>query len=270
MKFITPIHSLKRYILLGCFFLLAHFVSAQEVLLHSHNDYHRQVPFYQAYALQFASIEADIYVTEPEGALRVAHDREELATAPTLDESYIEPLVFLFRQHGGRAWKNSDKTLSLMIDLKTPADPTLDILIKKLQQYPEVFDPAVNPLAVRVVITGQQPKPEKFADYPAFISFDGNTTEYSAKALERIALISLNLRNYTQWNGKGEMSVADYEKVAGVIAKVHALGKPIRFWGTPDGENAWKTFHSMGVDYINTDTPAACTLFFQDSLKKTD
>lgn len=270
MKMMIFFHAFKKEIGVGLFFFLVHVVSAQEVLLHSHNDYHGQVPFYQAYALQFATIEADIYWMEQEGELRVAHDREELPTAPTLDESYIEPLVFLFRQHGGRAWKNSDKTLSLMIDLKTPINPTLDRLLKKLQQYPDVFDPTVNPLAVRVIITGQQPDPEKFADYPAIISFDGSTTDYSPKALKRITLISLNLRNYTKWNGIGEMDTADYEKVTDVIAKVHVLGKPIRFWGTPDGDNAWKTFHSMGVDYINTDTPAACTVFFRNLLKEKD
>lgn len=60
-----------------------------------------------------------------------------------------------------------------MIDLKTPLHPTIDRLIAKLEKHPEVFDPAVNPYAVRVVITGSRPDPSAFGEFPHFISFDG-------------------------------------------------------------------------------------------------
>lgn len=245
------------------------FAAAQEVRLHSHNDYRQRVPFYQAYAQQFASIEADIYALENTNELVVAHDRVELPTAPTLDETYITPLVQLFRQNGGRAWKDTQKTLVLLIDLKSPVDPTLGLLIKKLQQYPEVFDPTVNPFAVRVVVSGNRPEPATFVDYPEIISFDGDNFDYTEKELERICMISLNLRDYTLWNGKGTMIDTEYARVTEVITQVHTLGKPIRFWGTPDGVTAWNTFHHIGVDYINTDTPEACAAFFRDFQKKT-
>lgn len=245
------------------------FVSAQEIRLHSHNDYRQRVPFYQAYAQQFASIEADIYATDKEGELLVAHDRHELPNVPSLDEAYIRPLVDLFRQNGGKAWKDSDKTLILLIDLKTGVEPTLGYLIKKLQAYPEVFDPTVNPLAVRVVISGNRPDPKEFNSYPSIISFDGYKTDYTAQELERITMISLNLRDYTQWNGKGMMVDKESANVKEVIDKVHALGKPIRFWGTPDGLTAWNTFYTIGVDFINTDAPEACAAFFRDFHKKT-
>lgn len=260
----------RRYQLLSALFLFClQLISAQDVLLHSHNDYRQRVPFYQAYAQQFASIEADIFTTEKENELLVAHDRRELSKAPTIDEAYIEPLVKLFRRNGGKAWADSDKTLVLLVDLKTPADPTLGRLIRKLQQYPKVFDPTVNPLAVRVVISGNRPKPEDFHTYPAVISFDGEKTDYTPQQLERISMISLNLRDYTQWNGKGIMTGDEYAKVTGIIEKVHALGKPIRFWGTPDGVTAWNTFYTIGVDYINTDAPEACAAYFRNFHKKT-
>lgn len=251
------------------FFFCLQFVHAQEASLHSHNDYRQRVPFYQAYAQGFASIEADIYATDQPGELLVAHDTHELSEAPTLDESYIEPLVKLFRQNKGKAWKDSDKTLVLLIDLKTPVNPTLDRLIKKLQQYPEVFDPSVNPLAVRVVISGNRPDPDHFGDYPLTIAFDGSKTDYTPKQLERIHMISLNLREYTRWNGKGIMVDEESQKVKEAIAAVHALNKPIRFWGTPDGVTAWNTFYTLGVDYINTDAPEASAAFFRDFHKRT-
>jgi len=269
MKHIGNSFNKRGVILFALFVLSLLQVFAQDVLLHSHNDYRQRVPFYQAYAQQFASIEADIFATDKAKELLVAHDREELPTAPTLEESYIEPIVKLFRRNGGKAWKESDKILVLLIDLKTPVDPTLDRLIHKLQQYPEVFDPAVNPLAVRVVISGNRPKPEDFSKYPTIISFDGDNIDYTPTQLERITMISLNLRNYTQWNGKGTMIENEYTQVIDIIGKVHNLGKPIRFWGTPDGVTAWNTFYTIGVDYINTDAPEACAAYFRDFQKKT-
>ncbi len=255
----------------GCFlllFLTVFFSKAQEVSIHSHNDYRQRVPFYQAYAQRLSSIEADIFATEKEGELLVAHDKEELPVAPTIDDTYILPLVNLYKQNGGKAWKGSDNLLILLVDLKTPADSTLGRLITKLQKYPEVFDPEVNPYAVRVVISGNRPDVDSYADYPSIISFDGFKTDYTPKQLERISMISLNLRDYTKWNGKGAMVADEYAKVIKAIKDVHALGKPIRFWGTPDGVTAWNTFHSIGVDYINTDQPEACTAFFSNFKNK--
>lgn len=242
---------------------------AQRVQIHSHNDYRQRVPFYQAYAQQLSSIEADVFATDKEGELLVAHDREELDSAISLDEAYLQPLVNLYKQNDGMAWKGSRKLLTLLIDLKTPADPALDYLVAKLQAHPEVFDPSVNPFAVRVVISGNRPDPDDFNTYPSVISFDGDRLDYTPMQLVRISMISLNLRDYTGWNGKGKIVADEEQKVKEIIAGVHTLGKPIRFWGTPDGVTAWNTFYTLGVDYINTDAPEACAAFFRDFHKKT-
>ena len=246
-----------------CGLALICFANAQEVLIHSHNDYRHPLPFYQAYSQQVASIEADIYSTDREDVLLVAHDREELGIAPTLDESYIAPIVSLYKLNKGKAWRGSDRYFVLLIDLKTPANPTLDRLIRKLQKYPEVFDPAVNPFAVRVVISGSRPEASTFPNYPSIISFDGTLEDYSSAQLNRIHMISLNFRLFSQWNGQGNIPENELKKLKETISAVHALGKPIRFWSCPDGEHAWQTFHQLGIDFINTDQPEACKAFFR-------
>lgn len=253
----------KIYLLVLLTGLISISINAQQrILIHSHNDYEQRVPFYQAYAQQVASIEADIYTTGKANELKVAHDLKDVANAPTIDEAYITPLVNLFKQNGGRPWKNSDKTLILLVDLKTPANPTLDILVSKLKAYPQVFDATVNPYAVKVVISGNRPDEKDYSKYPSFISFDGYKTDYTPEQLKRIAMISLSFADYSVWNGKGSIKKAELEKVVKVINEVHALGKPIRFWGTPDGVTAWNTFHNLGIDYINTDRPEACADYF--------
>ncbi|MDR0510005.1 MAG: alkaline phosphatase [Rikenellaceae bacterium] len=261
---------MRRFvILLWVLFALSPAISATgEVRLHSHNDYLQAAPFYQAYAQRFASIEADVFATGTPGELLVAHEEGQLSSAPSLDEAYIEPLARAYRQNGGRAWKGSPLSPILLLDLKTPAIPTLESIVEKLGRYPEVFDPRANPFAVRVVVSGNTPPPERFADYPAFIAFDGRLLNYTPEQLQRVAMISLNLRDYTQWNGKGSMTEVDRREVVGAIAAVHALGKPVRFWGTPDGVTAWNTFHNLGVDYINTDQVEACAAFFRNFRNK--
>lgn len=257
-----------KSLLLGSIFcvLPATIVSAQQaVLIHSHNDYRQQIPFYQAYAQQVYSIEVDVYADEESEKLLVAHDPEELPTAFTVEELYIEPILSLYHRNAGRAWKNSENKLQLMIELKTPEKPTLDRLVSMLNKYPEVFDPAINPYAVRILITGNCPHPSDFQKYPSYIRFDGRVdTNYTPEQLERVGMVSDSFRKYSVWNGKGAIVAPEKEQLTAAIAKVHALGKPIRFWGAPDGITAWNTFHKMGIDIINTDKPEACFDFFHN------
>jgi alkaline phosphatase len=37
------------------------------------------------------------------------------------------------------------------------------------------------------------------------------------------------------------------------IDKVHASGRKVRLWATPEGLMAYQTFLDLGVDYIGTD-----------------
>lgn len=224
------------------------------VLIHSHNDYAQRVPFYQAYAQQVSSIEADVFLHD--GQLLVGHDVEDLRADMTFEALYVEPIVTLFARNGGRAFRDSDQTLQLMVELKSETDPTLRAVAALLGRWPEVFDPEVNPAAVRVAVTGRVPAPEAFDRYPRFLGFDGAwDADYTPEQLERIALISTNFRDFSQWNGKGTIIPAEKEWLEQVIDRAHEQGKPVRFWNAPEGTTVYYTFYDMGIDYINTDNP---------------
>lgn len=233
------------------------------VLIHSHNDYAQRVPFYQAYAQQVSSIEADVFLHD--GQLLVGHDVEDLRADMTFEALYVEPIVTLFARNGGRAFRDSDQTLQLMVELKSETDPTLRAVAALLGRWPEVFDPEVNPAAVRVAVTGRVPAPEAFDRYPRFLGFDGAwDADYTPEQLERIALISTNFRDFSQWNGKGAIIPAEKERLEQVIDRAHEQGKPVRFWNAPEGTTVYYTFYDMGIDYINTDKPEVCAAFFAD------
>ena len=233
------------------------------VLIHSHNDYAQRVPFYQAYAQQVSSIEVDVFLHD--GQLLVGHDVEDLRADMTFEALYVEPIVTLFARNGGRAFRDSDQTLQLMVELKSETDPTLRAVAALLGRWPEVFDPEVNPAAVRVAVTGRVPAPEAFDRYPRFLGFDGAwDADYTPEQLERIALISTNFRDFSQWNGKGTIIPAEKERLEQVIDRAHEQGKPVRFWNAPEGTTVYYTFYDMGIDYINTDNPEVCAAFFAD------
>lgn len=239
-------------------------MSAQSVMsIHSHNDYCQTVPFWQAYSQKVNSIEADVFYKG--GKLLVGHDLEDLSDGMSFEKLYLEPVVTVFERNGGRAWRDSDQILCLMVELKSSAEPALKALVKMLSKWPEVFDPKVNPHAVHVVITGNVPAPDDFADYPEYISFDGNLgTEYTDAQLARVALFSADFSDYSQWNGKGTFIPVEYDRVMEAVDKAHDMGKPIRFWNAPEGVTVYYKFYDMGIDYINTDHPEACASFFSD------
>ena len=215
---------------------------------HSHNDFANRVPFWTAYNARFGSIEADIFAVN--GELIVAHTKSEAKKGRTLDDLYINPLVLRYEQNRNKPWPDYDGELQLLIDLKTPPVPTLDLLVAKLKQYPEVFDRSVNPNAVQVVITGNMPDPVDFGMYPSFIMFDGRLSiTYSPEQLDRIAMYSAT------WNmpNSKKLTETDRVKVAETVRTVHGLDKKMRFWATDDSPEAWKMLMDLGVDFINTD-----------------
>lgn len=228
-----------------------------QIKIHSHNDYRRDVPFYEAYSADVWSIEVETWLAE-DGKLMVAHDEAEIPTAQTFDKSYLA--------HSVESWRRDGRGYTLMFDVKTDASKTLDALVATLNKYGDVFKAD----GVRVVISGNRPSPDTFEKYPLFISFDGSVgDDYTPAQLARVAFVSDDFTNYSRWNGKGVPVKEDTKRLNDVIERVHAMGKPIRFWAAPDNLTAWNTLYNMGVDIIGTDRPQACAEFFHDFGNKT-
>ena len=259
--------KLKSGLLAVALFVCGAAAAQQPVLIHSHNDYARRAPFWQAYSQQVYSIEADLFLHD--GQLLVGHEVEDLTPDMSFERLYVEPLRTLFARNGGRAYKNSDRRLQLMVELKSETEPTLRAVAELLGRTPEVFDPATNPEAVRVVVTGRVPAPADFAEYPRWISFDGVWDgAYTPEQLERVALVSADFRDFSQWNGKGSIIPAELREVERVIDRAHGWGKPVRFWNAPEGTTVYYTFYDLGIDYINTDRPEQAAAFFDDFANK--
>ena len=220
---------MKRFLALAVLLCPLALFAQRPVILHSHNDYERTAPFWEAYSQH--------------------------------------SIVSMFRQNGGKMWKGSDDTLILMVELKSPTEPTLSEVVKLLGEYPDVF---CSDHGVKVVITGNTPGYKDFASYPHWVFFDGDLAadlviRYTPDELARVGMFSTNFRKFAQkWNGKGRMIDPELDAVNAAIAAAHTAGKPIRFWNAPEGTTTYFTFWKLGVDIINTDKPAVASLFFDD------
>lgn len=207
---------------------------------HAHNDYEHNIPFIQANRLGFGSIEADVILYND--SLYVGHEQKDLVTRKLFfEQDYIQPL-------SREIQKDINRKLILLIDLKTEAVATLNKVIDIIKKYPLLTSNS----SVQFIITGNQPEPSTFSQYPSYIYFDGNINNpQHIQQIDRIGIFSDNFHNYSQWNGKGNIPEKEYNAVTGVIRKVHALHKKIRFWGCPDNINTWYTFMDLQVDFLN-------------------
>ena len=252
---------MKRLFLVLAALLPLTLAAQQPVILHSHNDYNRTAPFWEAYSQHCQSIEADVFLHN--GELLVGHEVEDLKPENSFLRLYVDPIVRTFRANGGKMWAGSQDRLMLLVELKSATEPTLTEVIEQLEEFPDVF---CSPEGVKVAITGNTPAKEHYRDYPEWVGFDGDIREtYTWAQLERVALVSNSFRMFAKkWNGKGRMIDPELNAVKDAIAKVHSWGKPIRFWEAPEGTTAYFTFWKLGVDIINTDKPAVAHLFFDD------
>jgi alkaline phosphatase len=240
---------------LFCTFAFFNKISAQDAVhyttaqAHSHNDYEQNIPFLRAYYQQFGSIEADIFLKND--SIFVAHEASHIKPENTLQTLYLKPIAAKIQENKGSIYPDKKMGLQLLIDLKTPAKETMAALIRELQPYENLLAPKGT---VKVVLSGNIPDAGEFSTYPPYLFFDGRPEiPYTKQQLERVGLISQSFAKYTDWNGKGILTKNHKNALEEVIKNVHAQGKKIRFWATPDHVNAWKMLMNLGVDYLNTD-----------------
>lgn len=242
--------NLKKSLFAIVFLFPVLLFAQQDFKLHSHNDYLRNVPFWEAFGAGAASIEVDVILQN--GNLMVAHEAETIKPELTLRSLYLEPI-----QKAVDLGMIDDFGFHLLIDSKTEGYSTLEAIVKEASDFEEILFSPQNPEGLKLIISGNRPKPEDYMKYPGWIFFD-----YQSKTLtsnlpwEKIGMVSLSFSQFSVWNGKGRIVEAEKVKLEEFITSVHSFQKPVRFWAAPDSKSAWKAFYDMGVDYINTDQPA--------------
>ena len=242
---------------------------------HSHNDYSRPRPLLDALSHGFTSVEADIFLVGTE--LRISHDRvKDWAAVPTLQQLYLDPLKRLAAARKNAGIYPDGKPMTLLIDIKTEADPTYQRLHEVLAEYqfahPGLFTDyarhddggyGVTSGAINVIISGNRPRDAMARQALRYAAYDGRRADIGPDVKpddgpEFVAWISDNwnevFKDLPPWDGTGEMPPAMKRRVAEMAAQVHAEGKMLRFWNVPkDSVPAWAALYDAGVDVLNTD-----------------
>jgi glycerophosphoryl diester phosphodiesterase len=231
---------------------------------HAHNDYDHERPLFEALDQGFASVEADVFSYPGLGLddLYVAHNVQDVRVARTLKALYLEPLAQLVRDNGGSV-HGDGQPFYLLIDIKTAAEGTYAEIDRQLRDYAFMltqFTPAgMTPGAITVAISGNRPAETMRAQALRYAGYDGRMSDLdSADPASFMPLLSDNWNTQFSWKGAGAMPADQRARLREQVGKVHAAGRRIRYWETPDAagperEAVWHELLCAGADHLNSD-----------------
>jgi hypothetical protein len=241
-----------KYFLLAWVFV-ANTSIAQTVVhprAHAHNDYEHARPLKDALQNGFLSVEADVHLKN--GKLLVGHNKVT-ETSPSLEHLYLKPLDSLLTAHKGFVYPSSKATFFLMIDIKTNGDTAYSFLKKLVDRYPKLKC-ASDGCAVSIFLSGNRPVETILKEGYQGMALDGRPENLGQHvSTQLMPVISDTYYNWSRWNGKQPPAANDLARIRELATSVHAEGKKLRLWATPDNEIAWRALLDAGVDLINTD-----------------
>lgn len=232
---------------------------------HAHNDYLHDRPLLDALDHGFTSVEADIFLKD--GELLVAHDREDLRPERSLRSLYLEPLRRRVRNVGGDVYA-AGGVFQLLIDIKSDAEPTYAALSDLLAEYRDIItvirEGQVQKKAVDVVVSGNRPIETMAAQGVRYAGIDGRLSDLdSDPPVHLMPLLSDRWGAHFTWQGRGDISPSERQKLEQIVERAHAAGRRIRFWASPDTQPSWQLLQEVGVDHVNTDDLAGLAAFLR-------
>ncbi|GAB1732424.1 hypothetical protein NU195Hw_g761t1 [Hortaea werneckii] len=146
--------------------------NAHPIPCHSHNDYLQRRPLLDALSWGFTGVEADVWLFD--NNLYVGHHKAALSRTQTFRSTYIDPLIDILtadmpegeapRCTGDGIYKVAPaQTLTLLVDLKTDGDRTLQHVVQQTAKLREMGclsywnGSTVVPREITLVATGNAP-----------------------------------------------------------------------------------------------------------------
>jgi hypothetical protein len=227
---------------------------------HAHNDYLHDPPLLRALEHGFTSAEADIFLVGDR--LCVAHESKNVTSERTLQSLYLDPLRQRVKENGGRVYREAARFI-LLVDIKTPAEPTYRRLHDVLAGYQDIlttFDGQERrDRAILVIVSGNRPLALMRSQPVRYAGYDGRLPDLdSGLSADVMPMISDQWVKSFTWRGEGPMPQEERQRLNEIVRMAHAKGRLVRFWLTPDDrsrerEAVWRQLLAAGVDLINTD-----------------
>ena len=194
-----------------------------------------------------------------DGQLFVTHDPSDVDPGALLRDLYLDPLEEIARANGGRIYGAAVPPLQLLIDVKSAPAAAYEALEELLAGYDDLVtswaDDAAAIRAVTVVVSGNRATERIRARSVRRVSLDGRIWD------DRIAFTPVVMPLVSvDW----EEDVDARDRMASarrMVEQVHAEGRALRFWGTPDDPELWTSLRALGVDFIGADDVPALARF---------
>ncbi|MFP4500832.1 MAG: phosphatidylinositol-specific phospholipase C/glycerophosphodiester phosphodiesterase family protein [Candidatus Hydrogenedentota bacterium] len=235
---------------------------------HAHNDYEHDRPLFDALDHGFCSVEVDIFLVD--GALLVAHDREDCTPGRTLERLYLDPLQERVKENGGTVYPDGPG-FTLLVDIKNTGPETLTALLDALAPYEDMLTrftgEGIETGAVTVVVSGWFPRDQLIGTLPRLAAADGRLPHLGNDPKD-YPLVSENWGKVFQWRGAGVLPPMDAQLLEQIVVRAHQAGQRVRFWNLPPGGRAWPVLYEEGVDLINVDDLEALEAFLLRKMGK--
>ncbi|KAI1012039.1 hypothetical protein LB503_004359 [Fusarium chuoi] len=265
--------------------------SARPVPIHSHNDYARHIPLFEALGSGCISIEADVHLRH--GNLFVAHSRLSVNPHRTLQGLYLKPLQRMLEARNAGVkiddWQGffemaPKQTVTLLVDLKTAGPETFDALNAELQPLRDLgyltywngTERIIRPLTV--VGTGNTPfesvlamnstyrdifwdaklerlvsMDDDFSTNPPTYKFNRSNSYFASTRFENAILYRSNFQRVLDTPPSRELDMALTQ-----IEQAKARGLLARYWDTPSKppnvrDIAWRVLIDNGIGILNMD-----------------
>jgi hypothetical protein len=205
----------------------------------------------------FMNIEADIFLKK--NKLVIAHIFPYFKSKRTLESLYFKPLYQQVEEHNGKVFANSNKTVILMIDIKTGAENTYRVLMPLLEKYRSMLTGVENGKmiyrAVTVVLSGNKPYNlvENDPYRLAFIDEDLRRISRDTSTHNLFPMASCKYSHLLSWDGSGLIPENERERLVTFVNMAHNMGSKVRLWASPENKAVWDELLKCGVDLINTD-----------------
>ncbi|KAL7285194.1 hypothetical protein ACG7TL_000287 [Trametes sanguinea] len=234
-------------------------------MIHSHNDYWRDVPLLTALSFGVASVEADVSLFN--GTLYVGHENAALTPDRTLDSLYIQPLLQILKkmnpQNAFTAGSMTPKALPFILKAFQP--------LREAGYLTTFANGTLTTSAITVVGTGNSPLEQVKALDPRDY-FDAPLTQLTDPSLNTTwdptlsPLASTDYAVAVGWNGIGNITDEQKANITRFVGDAHSRGITARFWDTPEWpvfaqQNIWRALLEGGADWLNADDLAAASTF---------
>jgi hypothetical protein len=254
---------------------------------HSHNDYWRRIPLFEALHYGCTGVEADVWKMDDE-ELYVGHSVASLTRNRTFKSLYLNPLVEILDRmnaktefdKGNGEWRgvfdeDPNQNLVLLVDFKNSGNQVFDLVKAQLEPLRQkgylTFvddDGTVVQRPIVVVGTGITPfdRVLGFTNHRD-IFYDAPLVDFGPKNVSQALAIYNRTNSYYAStsmvqqgiNFAGTVHKGDLQIIKDQISGAHKAGLMARYWEVlewPVGARdlAWRTLIELEVDYLNVDS----------------